>query len=472
MNSNQKFKKSTLVVQITIILLITATSRPQPVQRYWTKSYPSLNLPYPIPTFFSRSVIKYNQDYVSSGTRLSSYIDLTVTHSQYSIFGVILVLSVSCNTYYPHRDNNGNVYYWCNNGYLSYLENNSVSSEGTFLPLMYLKLSSGGEFSSVSSLDRGFTLTSTLKKDTIGPYIFTYNAGGFSLTDVTSIYKYARMPYGGLTGLLIFQLAILITLAYFKDKRRVPMFTIYLVALGYIPFFGLMNRGTFVVSNSGFKFLAFFGVISIFIICFSLCATASRKREKKKKCGAFTVFALFIVFTLSTIVAQGLGIYLIIAIPVFLVVEKLFYSRHNWLGALTWLLTAAQGMSYVMILWSDDAMKAALLPVEADENGFPVLIYLVVSFISLLFCARGKHVKMSDDWLTAVGPRLVNQGARSGQPNGANKSSEGGETSFDTRGGSTSNYQAAQDAQGYGGNEYEYGGGGNFEPDKHDYDPF
>ena len=464
-------QQKTTILTIVVLALTAASTKAYTVERYWTLRSPDLSIPFPYSNYFySHSVIRYTQKYIGT-SQLSSLVNFKISHTRYTLFDSILTLSTTCDTSYSYQDRNGNYYYSCSLPLLSLLEENSIQSQSTYIDTLYLRLKSGGQFYSYMSLTDGFYFTSSSDPLAYSRYTFKYGTSYNSLNDQTIDYTFTLFPFTGLGVFFTAQLVILAVFMMIKDKRRIPLYTIFSLALGYIPIIGLIRRGNFVNQNSGFTFLmAFFGVslVSFIFICLS---RASRKFEKTNKFGVAYLIAMFGFFTLMLLRAQSFSVGLITVTPAFLIVERLGFSKHRWLGLAGWLLTAAQGMTYVILFWSQQALYAAMLDIQYYDNTFPVQLYWIVSIVSLLCCAFGNHVKRSDDWKTATGPqapRLTAGRANTGNnlyvPGGFNQGAPAG-------GGyaASPNNQVGYQNQGYGGQNNQ---AGNRDANEIIYDPF
>ena len=172
------------------------------------------------------------------------------------------------------------------------------------------------------------------------------------------------------------------------------------VGLGNLSLPAVINRGQFIRRVPNLIYLIGFQgvlVLALFFICFGI---ASRRYEKTNWFGILMLGGLSVGLLVTIFTYQSLSVALITAAPFLLAVERFTHSKHIWLALIGWVMTAAQGMVYTMLLLSKRLMRAALLNLGSLNQNFPYQLYWSVSLISLIFCFIGPHIEISHDWKT------------------------------------------------------------------------
>ena len=119
---------------------------------------------------------------------------------------------------------------------------------------LYLELPAGANFTSYESLSRGFILRSSRIQENAN-FVFDYTTPFSRLRKATYDMTSDYFPYSFLFYMLTFQLLVLGLMSMVLDKRRLPMYSLYILALGYIPIFAIIRRGTLARENAGFNCL-------------------------------------------------------------------------------------------------------------------------------------------------------------------------------------------------------------------------
>ena len=230
------------------------------------------------------------------------------------------------------------------------------------------------------------------------------------MIDETKEYKnnFRYFPYVAVFALLGVQLAGLSLFAFIHDKRRIPLFTMFGVGLSYAPMAVVIRRGMFGNYFEGFYSLGLFFSIPVFCVFFVLLGTSSRRHEKTNWFGIFTLIGLFIAFSLTIFFYQSLSIILITVAPFLLLVERFTHCKHRWLSLVGWVMTAAQGLSYSVVLLSEKLMRASMVKYRSINENFPSKLYWMASLVCLFCCLFGPHLKISEDWKIA-GMRMPEQ---------------------------------------------------------------
>ena len=207
-----------------------------------------------------------------------------------------------------------------------------------------------------------------------------------------------------LPAIFVFQLVVLGLLSRVKDKSRLPMSTLNIIALGYIPMFAVIKRGTFARSDSGYNSLYIFYLVSLTVALIGVFGKwwKNIKDENLPFVGLLMAFA-FVSLLAATLDAGIQKFILVIMLgPLALTTEKIAYNKERSLSLAALVLLVSQMGLYHLILSSRDAMRSAMYyfaygraphSMPGEIYGFLVVVALIVSLLPPRVKRRNKSMK-------------------------------------------------------------------------------
>ena len=411
---HSKWPKSTLIL-LKLVLLATKAHTKHSYNniKYWTLNSPSIKAFYPHRGSFDSSVIKYTRSidaYPWSRPRDwkagdpipgSPIIHLKISNARSSLLDQLQVVEASCDTSTASSTQNsqtaenrgslGKMQYTCFAGTVSTQSAFTSTSSTYSMQELYLELPSGVNFTSYESLSHGFLLKSS-KNQKYASLVFDYSTPFRELYEDRYTFKYNEFPYGVVYLLLASQILVLGFLALVSDKSRLPLFSLFLMSVGYLPLHSIVKRGTLASPDSGFRSLYAFYLVSLIIIILAIFARKSRKTQKMWWIGillALTTTSLLISTTYLSI--QRFQLVLPIA-PITLILEQSQRTKHRYLAIVALTLLLSQAALYYLVLNSTSALESAFFNIERVHCYFPTEIYCVLAFATLVVCLSGPQI--------------------------------------------------------------------------------
>ena len=346
------------------------------------------------------ALIKYTREVKSSGKKSKrAYFSITSTSSDF--LSNILLLKTYCEFDDPYQNFFFNNYYKCKKATFKILRKDN-SEQKIYPSKFYFILDSQEEFNGFQDLKDGFTLTSSVSIFQAGYSIHFDAQGDAEFVNVTSSF------IGNTESVLIWVflgvigsgfLVILLTRQKFGDHRRVPLHTLLMVGLGYIPLALIMERGVLANPESGYAFVSLFIVIFGIILAYSCCARRSRRQENNYILGVLANFAYFAAVTLCL----DSRIQFVLVLPFIpllaLVVENCVKSKNRGGALKVWLLSFIQIAVYAASIGATGFLNSAEILVSStdDFEGFlgTATSALILSFL-LIICS--KNIQPSGNW--------------------------------------------------------------------------
>ena len=407
---------SVVFFAVTLILLTGAQAHSNPGSyyvskiRYWTRKSPSVTSK----SFYHRhsfdsSVIRYKPiiEFWKS-TRKSKRghplpevtgFNLKITNTRRSLLDTLQVLNVACYTSQTLTRIRDNRYiYQCYGGSLSTFSSKNLDKWSRDLYPMYLELPMGVKFTGYDSLSHGFILKSS-RTSQYPDFVFDYSTpSSTEMNQNFNTFDYDYFPYDLVLYTFFFQFLILVFFTLVYDKRRIPLYSLFIFALGYIPMFAIIKRGTFAKSDSGYNSLYIFYLNSLVVALIGLFGRKSRKKEKLWCGGVLTTFAAAVLYFTALFVDNKKFQMILLLGPLALIAEKNSRSKHKHLSFITLALHVSQSVLYHLLLNSWGAKVSAMYNYDPVENYFPIKMYAVLVLAAMIVCFSGEHVKASKDW--------------------------------------------------------------------------
>ena len=335
----------------------------------------------------------------------SPNITLRTINTKDSLLNKILVVEASCDTSKYNLTKSQNYQYRCFNATMRTLKAfNSGQFTETRGNEVFLELPNQVKFSSYKSLENGFLL----RTNYTGPfnnrnYVFDYTSWDGTLHGIWTYGKMVDFPRDYILALFALQLVIVIPLLSVQDKRRLPMYTLYIVALSYLPMSEIIKRGYFVEPGSGFDWLYAFYAVSLTIALVGGFCRRARSQQNLWYLGLVLVFlALFLTLQITFFTLESLGLLLLLG-PISLIVEKLLRTKHIYRGLDVLVLVLSQGGLYYWIMSGEVFIFSAGLYIRGIKSYFPVGTYCLVAIGAVGACLWGEHIGMNLDWKQDLG---------------------------------------------------------------------
>ena len=138
--------------------------------------------------------------------------------------------------------------------------------------------------------------------------------------------------------------------------------------------------------------------MSLVVALIGLFGKKSRKTENFWWIGLLVTFVTAGMFVSTMILAiQRFQLVLLLG-PLALIVEKITRTKHRYLSFATLTLLVSQAALYFRVLNSWMTMEAAMYYGSHIHNYFPLEMYGVLAFTTMIVCFFGPHVKITKDW--------------------------------------------------------------------------
>ena len=400
---------STLVCLTFLLLAVVKGEYYFRTTRYWTLNNPSIKNRWGHSGSFDSSVIRYQRS-ISGYSRRDRgstsiehgrpIINLKMTNARNSLLDKLQVIHAECDISKSYKSKwQVNVTLFpCYSATINTLSAYSTSSSWYNFREMYLEIPGVSNFTGPDCLSKGFILKSS-RSVQYPDFVFDYSTPSRRLDRSGSWgYDSSEFPFPAIAVVFGLQLLVLCLMSLVKDKRRLPMYSLYILAIGYFPIFAIIQRGTFAQSDSGFYSLYPMYAISLVVALIGIFCRKSRKTEKFWWIGMLMVFAAAGLFISTTMLSMQRFQLAFLLGPLALIVEKITRTKHRYLSFATLTLLVSQAALYFLVLNDQGAIDAAMQKIYPNHNYFPNEMYGVLAFTTMIVCFFGPHVKTSQDW--------------------------------------------------------------------------
>ena len=346
---------------LLLFVALTASVRGTSSERYWWMPQPVVTVPEALNGNYLLTVVNLRTKTNNRTSRLTE-VALKISLTAENLFQNILTISATCNVSTPLRPPNRTtaiLYYPCRSVSISKLEEDTFFTQQSNLSSLYLRSMSGSFIQSLNSIKTGFALTNSL--EFFPDYQINFYPTNGTLKDVTNFFDQPQFPTQMLLYSLAAQLGLLLVLFCISDKRRVPIFSIYMIGVGYIPLVAVIRRATFVEPGSSYYKFGMFFVVSLAIAVFACLPKVSRRRRVTYHGGLITLIITSILFVSGTIGSQGASLGVLVITVIALVVEKCRNTGHIHLAIITNLILGCQIYVYAIAVRSQITVTCTMM---------------------------------------------------------------------------------------------------------------
>ena len=194
-----------------------------------------------------------------------------------------------------------------------------------------------------------------------------------------------------------FGLSVLICFSYLfmPDPNRIPLYTLFLTSIAYIPFILVAIRGLFFNEDSGFEIFFAFPVCSVLLITAIIKLQIERRKDEAEesgyKAGLFVSILYMFLVGGSCFGNPDLFPFTLIILPINLSFEGGLYTRNRLSYLLTSLLIFSQFLTYCYCYYFP--WNTTLIPIDFGLKPLAFIFFYLVAYI-LSFVGLYRHQKM------------------------------------------------------------------------------